>query len=46
MKFIRLLLAEAGDIRWRLVGSVVLSGTAMALIILQIPNNFLPIFQR
>jgi putative pyoverdin transport system ATP-binding/permease protein len=31
MKFIRLLLAEAGEVRWRLVASVVLGGGAMAL---------------
>ena len=31
MKFIRLLLSEAGEVRWRLVASVVLGGAAMAL---------------
>ena len=31
MKFIRLLLSEAGEVRWRLVASVVLGGGAMAL---------------
>jgi putative ATP-binding cassette transporter len=31
MKFIRLLLSEAGEVRWRLVASVVLAGAAMAL---------------
>src|SRR5262249_17309014 len=31
MKFIRLLLAEAGDDRWRLLASVGLSGTATAI---------------
>jgi putative ATP-binding cassette transporter len=32
MKFIRLLLSEAGEVRWRLVASIVLAGSAMALI--------------
>jgi putative ATP-binding cassette transporter len=31
MKFIRLLLAEAGDVRWRLLASVGLSGAATAI---------------
>jgi putative ATP-binding cassette transporter len=31
MKFIRLLLSEAGEIRWRLMASVVAAGAAMAL---------------
>ena len=31
MKFIRLLLSEAGEVRWRLVASVVLGGGTMAL---------------